>query len=610
VRANHTPAAQPTTIPYRPDIDGLRAVAVLAILWFHAGLPGMPGGYTGVDVFFVISGYLITTIIRRDSAAGRFSFAAFYERRFRRIAPALLTVTAVTMAVGYVLLLPDELDRLSKSTIAAVAMVPNLYFWLTLNYFAPPHWMAPMLHSWSLGVEEQFYLLFPAALILAQRLWRVRPAIALFAVGSLTLCIVATPSMPAASFYLLPTRGWELMAGALLALGVGLPERFREAGAMAGAALILAGYALLSAADLFPGWRALLPAVGAALVIAGGQKSVVARGLSFAPCVYIGRLSYSLYLWHWPVLVFIRHWRTEQVLPPAWAIGGLSLALALSAASYRWIEQPARRRSVPFRNVLISCGGGAAAILAASGVAIAGGGLPARFSKQVNDVAAQRTAYAPLARVCLEVGIEKAIRDCRFGPPGPPQVLLWGDSHAAAISEAVGVAIGRPGLLVATGGCEPMLHPVAGLTEPVCTATNAAVLRLALADSAIKTVVLGGYWTWAEREGGVAMWTSVQGVIDRLNAAGKTVILVAGVPEPGVDVPWANAIRMATGQPPLRIRCPSSHVPLYGIVLVDVSADFCREPASLLFTDSNHPSRYAALKIIAPAIRRSARSTG
>lgn len=592
---------------YRPDIDGLRAVAVLAILWFHSGLPGMPGGYTGVDVFFVISGYLITSIIRRDSAEGIFSFASFYERRFRRIAPALLTVTATTMAVGYVLLLPDELDRLSKSATAAVSMVPNIYFWLTLNYFAPPHWIAPLLHSWSLGVEEQFYLLFPATLILAGRFWKMRPAIALLAVGSLALCMLSTPTMPAASFYLLPTRGWELMVGAFLAVGIGVPECFREAGAITGVALILAACLLLSADDLFPGWRALLPAIGAALVIAGGTKSTVARALSFGPCVYIGRVSYSLYLWHWPIFVFMRHWRTEQALPPLWALGGMCLALVLAAASYHWIEQPARRRSVPFRTVLISCLGGAAAILAAAGAAIAGGGLPARFAKEVNDLAAQRTAYAPLARACLQVGIEKSIRYCRFGPAGPPEILLWGDSHAAAISEAVGIAIDRPGLLIATGGCEPMLHAVTGLTESDCAATNAAVLRLAVADRRMRIVVLSGYWTWAEREGGMAMWASVQRMIDRLNAAGKTVILVAGVPEPGVDVPWANAIRIATAQPPLRISCPPPHIPLHGILLVDVSAGFCREPASLLFTDWNHPSRYAGLKIIAPAIRRSAR---
>jgi peptidoglycan/LPS O-acetylase OafA/YrhL len=608
MRATHTLEPEsPAHIPYRPDIDGLRAVAVLAILWFHSGLPGTPGGYTGVDVFFVISGYLITSIILRDSAEGSFSFASFYERRFRRIAPALLTVTAATMAAGYLLLLPDDLDRLSKSAAAAVAMVPNIHFWLTLNYFAPPHWIAPMLHSWSLGVEEQFYLLFPATLILARRFWKMRPAITLLAAGSLALCILSTPTMPAASFYLLPTRGWELMVGALLAVGIGVPERFREAGAAAGVTLILAGCLLLSADDLFPGWRALLPAIGAALVIAGGTRSTVARALSFGPCVYIGRVSYSLYLWHWPILVFMRHWRTEQALPPLWALGGMCLALALAAASYHWIEQPARRRSVPFRTVLISCLGGAAVILAAAGAAIAGGGLPARFPKEVIDLAAQRTAYAPLAHACLQLGIEKSIRHCRFGPAGPPEILLWGDSHAAAISEAVAIAIDRPGLLIATGGCEPMLHPVAGLTEPGCAATNAAVLRLAVAHRGMRIVVLSGYWAWAEREGGPAMWASVQRMIDRLNAAGKTVIVVAGVPEPGVDVPWANAIRMATAQPPLRISCPSPHIPLHGILLVDVSAGFCREPASLLFTDSNHPSRYAGLKIIAPAIRGSAR---
>ena len=205
---------------YRPEIDGLRAIAVIAVIWFHSGLPGLPGGYTGVDVFYVISGYLITSIIHREMHGGRFSFRHFYQRRFRRIAPALVTVIGATTIPSFALLLPYELQAFAKSAAAAVAMVSNLYFWRSLNYFAPEHSLAPLLHTWSLGVEEQFYLLFPVTLVIAERFGKARLAIALLGLGSFILCVAITAPMPAASFYLLPTRGWELMLGASLAVGL------------------------------------------------------------------------------------------------------------------------------------------------------------------------------------------------------------------------------------------------------------------------------------------------------------------------------------------------------------------------------------------------------
>lgn len=204
---------------YRPDIDGLRALAILPVVWFHAGLPGLPGGFTGVDTFFVISGYLITSIVHREMAAGEFTYARFYERRVRRIAPALLTVVIATLAIGYALLLPSELIALGKSAIAAVLMVPNIYFWREAGYFALGEGITPLLHSWSLGVEEQFYLIFPPILILAKRWKVVQPAVILFALTSFLLCLLGTKYSPSAAFYLLPTRAWELMLGAVLAVG-------------------------------------------------------------------------------------------------------------------------------------------------------------------------------------------------------------------------------------------------------------------------------------------------------------------------------------------------------------------------------------------------------
>lgn len=225
---------------YRPDIDGLRAVAVLAVVWFHSGLPGLPGGFVGVDVFFVISGFLITSIIRREAEQGRFSFAHFYERRFRRIAPALVTVIAATTVTAFVLLLPYELEEYAASAVAALDMSSNLLFWRTTNYFATTHAIVPLLHTWSLGVEEQFYLFFPAAFVLAER--ERRPAFLILIAGALSfaLCAGLTEKTPAAPFYLLPTRGWELMVGAALAQGsVTLRPRIgRYAGIVGGITLV------------------------------------------------------------------------------------------------------------------------------------------------------------------------------------------------------------------------------------------------------------------------------------------------------------------------------------------------------------------------------------
>ena len=590
---------------YRPEIDGLRAIAVIAVIWFHSGLPWLPGGYTGVDVFYVISGYLITSIIHREMHGGQFSFRHFYQRRFRRIAPALVTVIGATTIPSFALLLPYELQAFAKSAAAAVAMVSNLYFWRSLNYFAPEHSLAPLLHTWSLGVEEQFYLLFPVTLVIAERFGKARLAIALLGLGSFILCVAITAPMPAASFYLLPTRGWELMLGASLAVGlVSVPESLRQASSLAGVALTIAASLLIGPDDPFPGWRALVPTLGAALLIGGGSRTAAARALSLPPLVYIGRISYSFYLWHWPILVFLRHWRADPDLPPVVALSGIAVAFFLSAATYRWIEQPARDKATPFRRVLRPSMWGGAAILVASTFAVAGRGLPQRLPARVDAIAAVHDGYAPLAHDCVTGGFDRVQKICHFGPAGDPTLLLWGDSHAAAISEAVADAIGRPGLLISVAACPPVVDWAEGTNTVMCKSSGARMLHYAETDNHLKIVVLSVHWAVLRDEAGPRGWAAVQHVVDRLNAAGRTVVVVAGVPDPGVDVPWTSAIRARFGRTPVHLNCPPAQVPLHGVILVDVSAGFCRKPAYLLFTDTNHPSRYAGLAIIAPAIRK------
>ena len=603
VTAPHKP------LEYRPDIDGLRGVAVLAVVWFHSGLPGMPGGFTGVDVFFVISGYLITSIIHRDARERRFSFAYFYQRRFRRIAPALLAVTTATMAGGYVLLLPYELDQLSRSALATVAMASNVYFWRTTNYFAFADGISPLLHSWSLGVEEQFYLLFPAALVIAERFGRAKLVVAVLGIGSLFLCLIVTGPMPAASFYLLPTRGWELMIGAALSLGtVTVPQRASHVAGLTGIALVLASCVLLSASDPFPGWRALVPTIGTALIIGAGPNAASARLLSFRPIVYVGLVSYSFYLWHWPIFVFLREWRADLVLPTGWMVGGIAAAFLLSVLSHRWIERPARIRSTPFRIVLFPALAVAAAIVFAAVIGIATRGLPQRLPAKVDVIAANHDAFAPLARACSDIGFDEALKRCHIGPPGDPRLLLWGDSHAAAISEAVADGTRMPGLLISMGACPPVLGWPSGEHPAQCRDTNRRAMQLAVTDPQIAAVVLS--WAPAEERGGHRFWEPLQAVVDRLRSAGKTVIVVAGIPDSGIDVPWASALNQRFGRPLPRFNCPKARLPLRGVTVVDVSASFCGEPAYKLFFDSNHPSRHAGLAIIAPAIRKAMKGGG
>ena len=290
-------------------------------------------------------------------------------------------------------------------------------------------------------------------------------------------------------------------------------------------------------------------------------------------------------------------------LAPLKLVSARCIAFVLAAASYHWIERPARKPSTPFRKVLVPTLVTAAAALAASGAVIISKGLPQRLPTNVDAIASGRNAYAPLAHACTDMGFEYAMAQCRIGPAGPPEVLLWGDSHAAAISEAVAKATERPGLVISMGECPPVPSWPKGWNPAECKVTNTRTLSFAENDPDIRTVVLSARWTQMNEEGGLHFWRTLQEVVDRLDAAGKRVIAVAGIPDPGVDVPWASAVRARFGRAPLQLRCPTAHLPLKGVTLVDVSAQFCRKPAYLLFSDSNHPSRYAGLEIIAPALR-------
>ncbi|WP_417380254.1 acyltransferase family protein [Gimesia sp.] len=339
---------------YRPEIDGLRALAVIAVLLFHLGL-GFPGGFIGVDVFFVISGFLITGIIRRGLQDGTFSLMNFWERRIRRIFPAMFVVLTSTLTVGYWLLLPDELKDLGKSAIAQCLLLANVYFWQDTGYFAGPAELKPLLHTWSLAVEEQFYLLFPFLLVLTKRLSNKRLfwLLALFSFISLIYSIYGTLYEPDAAFYLLPMRAWELLVGCMLAV---LPLQCEAAPrrdnmiAATGFLAILLPIFFYSSETLFPGLAAILPVLGTAAFIFATDKSPATfsgKMLSQRAVVFVGLISYSLYLWHWPVIVYVRtYW---GYLGWSQIVIALVCSFSLSVLTWKMVETPFRRKSSPKR---------------------------------------------------------------------------------------------------------------------------------------------------------------------------------------------------------------------------------------------------------------------
>ncbi|MCP4923786.1 MAG: acyltransferase, partial [bacterium] len=344
---------------YRPEIDGLRALAVLPVLFYHAGIPGFSGGFVGVDVFFVISGYLITSIILKEIEAGTFTLSHFWERRARRILPALFTVIISCFIAGWFFLLPGDYKELGDSALAQSFFVSNVFFWRKVGYFATAAETKPLLHTWSLSVEEQFYIFFPLLLLVFSKFCSRKNLLKFVMAGlvlSLTLCIWIQHSKIAfelspiwfdnagAAFYLLPTRMWELLIGAALTFSpIALNFNRRATFGVFGIFGILTAIVFYNDQTIFPGYTALLPCMGAALILWSNERKVniVGRFLSLKPLNFIGKISYSLYLWHWPLLAFPQYW-LDRKLSILEACLALTITFFLSILSLKYIEMPFR----------------------------------------------------------------------------------------------------------------------------------------------------------------------------------------------------------------------------------------------------------------------------
>jgi peptidoglycan/LPS O-acetylase OafA/YrhL len=530
---------------YRADIDGLRALAVLPVVLFHFNVALFAGGYVGVDVFFVISGYLITRIIHREISSGGFSILAFYERRARRILPALFATIAVTGILGAAILMPDELRDLGASMIGVATFSSNILFWQQADYFAGPAEFKPLLHTWSLAVEEQFYIVFPVFLALLARFHRARffwPTL-IVALASFVLSVVALHVDPSGNYYLLPTRAWELMAGSLLAYRRGAPRLSRlqrEGGAALGVALILASALLLTEESPFPGYNALWPCLGAILIIGTGHASLpptfVARLLGSAPLRGIGLISYSLYLVHWPLFVFVKYQLLRDPTPSE-QIAMCVAALILAWVSWRFVERPFRSRQRVSRPVVFAGATFLGVLTCATGAAaFKYDGFPGRFGFAI-EVAADQADTADGPRCFLKDGWQDWSGEaCHLSRGAGGNILLWGDSHANHYRAAIiGAAppLGTNVLLYASAGCLPVFG-YALPHRPYCPGNAEHVVEI-IRDHRIDTVVMAGYWWRALRSGNLT-YEMIEDTIARLRALGVEVKMIGDNP----DFPFAN----------------------------------------------------------------------
>ena len=354
-KTSATSGSRATSGEFRPDLEGLRGVAILLVLLYHARVPGTDGGFVGVDVFFVLSGFLITGLLLREHERfGRIDLGAFYARRARRILPAALVVLAATMILSWFLLAPLDLPRVAGDAVASALFFGNIHFAAgATDYFGTDLTPSPVIHYWSLGVEEQFYLLWPALLILATRSHRPRVAAGLLLAGlailSYLAALVLTDAAPAWAFYSLPTRAWELALGGLLAVGAGglgrLPNRVAVPIGWLGLGAILAAVVLIVPGTPYPGLAALLPAFGsAAVILAGARRGSVASLLAVPGLRFLGRISYSVYLVHWPIFVLpAASLAVGEDLPLEVRVALAALSVVVGWASFRWVEQPIHR---------------------------------------------------------------------------------------------------------------------------------------------------------------------------------------------------------------------------------------------------------------------------
>jgi peptidoglycan/LPS O-acetylase OafA/YrhL len=625
-------------IKYRADVDGLRALAVLPVLFFHADL-GFTGGYVGVDIFFVISGYLITGLLLRDLDAGHFSIVKFWERRVRRIMPALAVVVLASLVAGWFLLLPQGFKELGESAVAQSLLVSNVYFWIKswigVGYFTPDAEVKPLLHTWSLAVEEQFYLFFPFLLLALKRLARhsIVPAILLLAGFSFALSVYCSYRYPSANFYLLPTRAWELLIGSFLAaisVQQRIPARWlTESLSWGGLLAILYAVFFYDRETRFPGVSAILPCVGTALVIwtNGHTLNSVGKLLALRPVVFIGLISYSLYLWHWPVLVFAKYWAIDP-LSQGQRLLLLLASLILAVISWKFVETPFRQRVIfKSRSQIFTFAGVTTMASLLAGLAIfKSQGVPSRLP-------AEALRYVNGERRCVfdhDLSMEQAVAgdfielgngDAR---DKPIDLMVWGDSHAMAVMPVIDSLCKEysvRGVAATHSATAPLLGYQSSKSDLQDKGIhyNKAVVNF-IRNQRVRNVIIVANWgvyTIGNKES-ISLSRGLSDTLDTLQATGAKIWIMRQVPKQPWDVPDALASTVWRGQNTGDLGLPlKEHLqefqrqsPIFegistqypGVTILDatdllVTTDLCRvwKDGNALYCDDNHLTTAGAM---------------
>lgn len=532
---------------YRTDIDGLRAIAVILVVVFHINEALIPGGFVGVDMFFVISGYLITGILLRDIEDGQFSFAEFYRRRAKRIFPAVFVVTLATLIAGAWILLPDDMVALSKSAFATMLFIANIFFTVDLDtgYFAADSRTIPLLHMWSLGVEEQFYLLWPVLLLGLVKAPRLcLPLLALLGIASVALGEMAIrEGWFSFAYYMLPTRAFQLLAGAMLIFAE-RQGRFAITPGMAfftgvsGLLAVIGSAAFLHGETAYPGVHALPVTIGTMLLLASGRiKQPLAAVLSLKPVRWIGLISFSLYLWHWPVLAFQRYLTPEL----GWQQQVVSLAvmLLLSQLTFRLVEKPFREKQVTFRAALrrywLYPGLCVGAIVTAH-IATEGYGFYALTDLRHRLESQSHPAFRlPFVCQAAQLTSDKiSDPECVLGDSGALSTLLLGDSNAAHFVGAfdqVARSLGFRFRNIAHSACPPVVGDTRLFTsasyDETCSASRQFVRET---ENAHSIIILAASWDSYEAKAGDEFLAAISATVEEHTANGKKVLIVGVVP--------------------------------------------------------------------------------
>ncbi|SHF09220.1 Peptidoglycan/LPS O-acetylase OafA/YrhL, contains acyltransferase and SGNH-hydrolase domains [Kaistia soli DSM 19436] len=548
------------------DIQGLRAVAVVSVVVFHAFPRLVPGGFIGVDIFFVISGFLISSTIYRDVSTNRFSILEFYRRRIRRIFPALFAMLMVVIIVSYFLLSPSAYQEIARNTISSTLFFSNIDFFLSSGYFDRAAELRPLLHTWSLSVEEQFYIVFPVFVFVIHRYMNRLMLLSILVVGSISLALsqVAINYSPTGAYFLTPFRAFELLIGCSIPL-IAVPNWLagsraaRDGLSIAGLTSIAASLFVLSPATPFPGFAALLPTVGAAMIIfAGGSgRTLGGRAISSAPFVALGAVSYSFYLWHWPILSFLRIW-TPSIGPTASELVlAVMAALAVATASYWLIERPfAAKATTTFPFLRFGTMGMVTISIAAFAI-VALNGIPGRFGPSVLAAFAADQDISPMRGPCHQSDGRRLAYDatCLLSVGDKSEVVVWADSHGAELAAALSELVKDSGIAlrqITASSCPPVVS-VDFRARPNCRAANEDTLKSVASDPDVDTVLLlmnrSAYYFESEED----LEDGYRQVVDSLRKAGKRIVLIKQIPNMDFEPTGAVAFELMLGRDPTTI---------------------------------------------------------